>query len=285
MAKLDEAERTDDLNTDEQSESTESFPDPVLDEEPADSEESAPPASVEGGLADLPASDLPPSPPLPEPPATLPADQGFTPYTPPRETTPPPAQPQVQFFTTAQLTQAVNEGLITEDQKIDQLQLQNRELAKQEALKAFQQQSINQTISSQLDEYRKVVPGWDQTGSPANVRAAPAFSKLLQRGFLDNDSTRLTALEMTFGTLERIQEARAAQTRTASLRAVPQEVGRRGQPPSSKKAKDPLDTLSIEEKREYQRLINGKTGPYQTWNDVRKEITKYENNKTRARVG
>jgi hypothetical protein len=244
----------------------ESFPDPDLDDTPEESLSSSEETGVPAAEA---SAGYLPEPPLPPPPAAMPPiDGGFTPYTPPR--TEQPSTPAMQFFTPAQLRQGVEQGLITEDQMVEQLQLQNRELAKQEALKAIRQETVNQSITRQLNEFRHLVPGWDQVGSHANKQATPAYQELLSRGFPDDDNTRLLALERTFGTVNRIKDARVAQTRTASLRETTRDVGRRGSPPPSGKRKDPLEILSLDEKRLYKQYIE--KGLYADWNAVRKEV-------------
>jgi len=177
---------------------------------------------------------------------------------------------EVKFFTTQQLRQAVNEGVITEDQMVDQMQLQNREQAKQEAVRAMQTQTQEQRIVDQLNEYRQVYPGWDQTGTQANQRATPEYQRLLNLGLSDNNTTKLLALEKTFGPMQRIKDARATQTRTAQLRDTTQEVGGRSAPSSNQRKKDPLDVLSVSEKRLYKTYIE--KGVYQDWNAVRKEV-------------
>jgi len=178
--------------------------------------------------------------------------------------------PEVKFFTTQQLRQAVSEGVITEDQMVDQMQLQNREQAKQEAVRAMQIQAQEQRIVDQLNEYNQVYPGWNQNGTASNQRATPEYQRLLGLGFPDNNATRLVALEKTFGPMQRIKDARATQTRTAQLRDTTQEVGGRSAPPSSRGKKDPLDVLSVSEKRLYKSYID--KGVYQDWNAVRKEV-------------
>jgi len=240
----------------------EEFPDPVLDED-VDAPQVAEPAP------EPPVASVSPIPPYQPPPT----DGGFTPTPIAQQDRPAaPAAPssEIKFFTTAQLRQGVNEGVITEDQMIEQLQLQNRELAKQEALQAFQQQQQQQTLTQQLNEYRQLVPGWDQPGSPANQQALPAYSRLLGLGLGDNDTTRLLALEQTFGPLARVKEARTARTQTAALRDTSPEVGGRGAPPSSQRKKDPLDLISADEKRVYKTYID--KGVYADWNAVRAEI-------------
>jgi len=268
-------EQVDDLNIDEEieagvtqePEATVDFPDPDLDEaEPvvASDEATIPPADA--GEVALP---------LPPQSQSLSRDGGFTPDPVARYDAPPayqpPPQPEVKFFSLEQLQQAVDTGEITENQKITQLQYQTKEMAKQEALQAFYQQSRDQQITSQLNEFRQLTPGWDQTGSPANVRAAPEYDRLVnQLGLPANDTTKLLALERTFGSAHKIKEARATQARTAGTRDTPQAVGRRGAPPSSRAKKDPLDTISLDEKKLYKGYID--KGVYADWNAVRSEI-------------
>jgi hypothetical protein len=270
MAGDEQLELDDDLNVDETAEiETESFPDPDLDVEP-EVEESAPASSMEGAEANLP---TPPAPPIPEyaPPVD---DGGFTPVPTYQQDAParqaPPAQPQVQFYSVAQLTEAVNNGIITEDQKIEQLQLQNRELAKREALQAFEQQSRQQSLTQQLSEYSTLVPGWDQIGTEANKRASAEYKVLLGRGLQEDNTTKLLALERAFGPAHRIKEIRATQARTAAQRDTTQEVGRRGSPPPSSRRKDPLTVIPLEEKRWYKDKID--KGIYKNWDEVRAEI-------------
>ena len=152
---------------------------------------------------------------------------------------------------------------------VDQIQIQTRELAKQDAVQAIQQQTRAQQVTQQLNEFRRLVPGWDQPGTAAHQQALPAYQRLLDLGQSANEVTELLALEQTFGTAARIQEARTAQVRTAGLRDTPQDVGRRGPPPSSHGKKDPLDILSLEEKREYKKWIDKGVEGYKDWNDVR----------------
>lgn len=261
---------TDDLNVEEtQATTEESFPDPDLEAEASETPSGEADVSVEEPQAVLPASEAPSPPPQYIPPPPAPSDGGFTPSTPPRSE-PIPAQPAVQFYTTEQLRQGVTDGLITEDTMVTQLQLQTKEQAKREALEAFRKEGQAQTVTQQLNEYRALVPGWDQTGTQANQQASPAFLRLLQLGLTDNDTTRLLALEQTFGPVSRMKEARATQTRTATLRSTPQEVGRRATAPPRSGRKDPLDRLSLDEKKLYKRYIE--QGHYKNWNAVRAEI-------------
>jgi len=277
-------EDTQELATDEtsnqietsSSEGSDSFPDPEFDdvEQPEPSGE-VPPADEAGGLT-LPAESRPPPATIPVTPDPPPDDGGFTPYVPPREvSTPvqpqPVPQPQVKFFSVPQLQQGVDDGTITSNQMVEQLQLQTKEQAKTEALQAFRQESHNNDISRQLDAYRHAVPGWDQVGSQANLKAMPAYARLLKLNFPETDNTKLVALEQTFGTIARLQDARTTQKRTAASRDTVQEVGRRGPPPSSKARKDPLDILPKEEIKLYRDLIASGTS-YKNWNEVRDEL-------------
>jgi len=264
----------DDLNTDEAQPTTEdSFPDPDLEAEASETPSGETDVSVEESQAVLPAPEAPPPHPQYIPPPPPPYDGGFTPQTPLRQEAAPPVsqQPAMQFYTVEQLNQAVDQNLINEDGKITILQKQTQELAAREAVERIRQENIAKTVTQHLDEYRQLVPGWDQAGTPANQQATPAFLNLLQRGHSDSADTRLLALELTFGPIGRMKEARATQARTASLRSTPQEVGRRAAAPPRSGKKDPLDQLSLDEKREYKKYIT--QGVYKNWNAVRAEIS------------
>jgi len=259
-------EVVDDLNVDEVEET---FDDPVLEEdEPEEELETVPSASVDEAEGTLP---IPSALPQPTYQAPLPtSDNGFTPQTPVREEYQPPPQPQIQFFTVAQLSEGVNNGVITEDQKFEQLQLQNRELAKRDAAEAWHREQRTQTLRQELNEYSQLVPGWDVVGTPANLEATRNYQDLLKRGLSENETTKLLALERTFGPAHRIKAARASKVRTSTQRDTAQEVGRRGTSPSSKSKADPLSILSLDEKRLYKSYID--KGIYKNWGEVRAEV-------------
>lgn len=252
------------------SEGFDSFPDPDLAVEQPEPSGEVPPTG-EVGDPIPPAGSQPPTvidPIIPPAPTFPPNDGGFTPYTPPR--TPPPAPQQTRVFSVAQLQQGVDDGTITSNQMIEQLQVQNREEASVAAIKAVREETRNKDITRQLDEFRQAIPGWDQPGSQANAKASPAYTRLLGMGLPETDTTRLLALEQTFGSMNRIRDAQTTRTRTAATRDTVQEVGRRGPPPSSRAKKDPLDILSMEEKKLYKDLID--KGSYSGWKEVREEV-------------
>ena len=292
-----------DLTQEDTQDQHESFPDPVLDGEGEDdSSPDSEPVEAEGDLSledSIPPEESRQRPlpsvggePLPVPDyQPPPADE---PYTPPRQETapappaPPPPQPSaVTFYSRDQLQQATEQGIITQSQMDDQLLLQMQENAVRESVARVKAENVKARVDGDLAEYRRFVPGWDQTGSPANKRATPAFERLLGLGFPDNDSTRIVALEQTFGPINRIKEARNTQKRTASSRDTAREVGGRGKPPVGKSSKDPLDSISMEEKRYYKELIASRV--YSGWDAVRKELrwaeTQEINPKIRAKAG
>ena len=210
-------------------------------------------------------------------------DQGFTPAPAPRYEAPPsqPA-PQLQFYTVQQLSEGVMNGVITEDQKFEQLQLQNRELAKRDAIDAMRQETRTRTLQQQLGEYGQLVPGWDAVGTPANLQATQTYQRLLGLGLGENETTKLLALEQTFGPAHKIRAARASKTRTSAQRDTAQEVGRRGTPPSSQRKADPLSILSLDEKRLYKSYID--KGIYANWKEVRAEVQSAATQTTNPRL-
>lgn len=236
-----------------------SFPDPVIDEEPEPSHDALPPVQAEE--PNLPAVPPPPSP-IPDTPAPV----AFQPQAPQQAD----YQPTIQFYSRAQLQEAVNNGVINEDQMITQLQLQERETTKQETLRAFHEQQRVQTLASQVQEYSALVPGWDQVGTPANQRVNPEWQRLINMGFPNNEATKLLALEKAFGTSTHIKQARQVQTQTAERRAVPQAIARRGGPPASATQKDPLKALPQDELKLYKHYIE--QGHYKNWDEVRQEV-------------
>lgn len=237
-------------------EKEEEFPDPVFQEE----EQPAPKAQ-----APMPERGEPPTPPLTPPAPQVQAPQVYT--APP----PQPAQPTFQFYSRDQLQRAVDEGRITANDMADQLALQQREQLRVDMLNTMQEQQRTQKITQDLSQYDALVPGWRQEGTEANRRAVPEYARLLNMGFPNSDATRLLALEHTFGSIQRIQEARATRVRTNQERQTPPASGRRGgAPPSAQSQKDPLKLVSRGELNEYKQLIN--KGYYKNWNEVREEI-------------
>lgn len=245
------------------------FPDPDLSDDPAASSSEDRPSEPDGG-------EVPPAqPPLASevtPPAQPQPTQTYQPpaYQPPPQPAPQPEAPK--FYAVDELQRAVDQGVITQNQMVEQLQWQAKEQAVQESMERIRQEGRKQTVMSQLQEYAQLIPGWHQAGSPANLQAQPAYTRLLSLGFPATESTQLIALEQTFGTVAQLKQGRASSDRTRQLRDASPAIGRRAPAPSnpSTKRKDPLDALSIEEKRQYKGYID--KGLYSSWDDVRKEV-------------
>lgn len=262
----------------------EQFEDPTFDDESAEldvpseapdsvdsptTEEAIHPSELSGVEPPAPRASVPrqetggtPTASAPPPPAQAPP---YQPYQPPQQEAP-------KFYTRQELRGYVEQGIIDEDQMAEVLERQNLEKAKIEAQKAYHEQQRSNLILSQLNEYSQLVPGWNVVGQPANTQAAHEYQRLLNLGHPQSDLTRLAALENTFGTLQRIKEARATQARTNQERQTPPVSGRRGgTPPSSTTSKDPLKAISREQLGEYKKLIDKGLYPG-GWNEVREEL-------------
>jgi len=242
------------------------FPDPVLDAEPTESEDLVPP--VQAGEPVSPVAPPPPLPPPPPVPAWDPPAAGPS-WTPPPAPAP---QPTTQFYTLAQLNEAVATGLINDDQKATILQTQEREIIKQETLRAIQEEQRNAALVAQVQHYRSLAPGWDQVGTPANNRVNPIYQQMLQRGFPANEATKLEALERAFGTPHQIQQARQQQNVTAQARSTPQAMARRGGARPSASKVDVLKHLPKDQYEAYKRLIDQGHPDYKDWSAVRAEV-------------
>jgi len=241
------------------------FPASEHDVEPSPSSEDEPPVQA---AAPIPPVGPPPS--STAPPVSQPvSDGGFTPssdaYYPPQ-----PAQPAVQFYSRQQLQQGVEQGIINEDQMVAQLQLQEREQIKQEAVQAIRDEQRQQSLQQQVNQYHSLAPGWNQPGSAAFQKANAEYQRLLTRGFAADNLTTLTALEHAFGTPDRIQAARTSANLTRDGRPSAPAITRRGTTQPSAKRVDPVTKLDRDSQQLYRKLIND--GVYKNWDEVREEI-------------
>lgn len=254
------------------------FEDPILDEPEPDitppsesaslpDDEGAPePLSLES--EEPPAQAAAPQPPV-EPLPSTPVEAVPEAVSTPPVYEPPPA-PTIQFYSREQLQRAVDDGIISANQMADQLQLQLKEEIKQEAAKEFREQQRTQALVSKIQGYHALVPGWNKPGTQAHTRANAEYQKLLQLGLTANPVTELLALEKAFGTVDHIKAQRASADLTRKHRDTVPAVQRRGTPPTSSKAVDPLKQMPQDELKLYQKYINA--GHYRDWNAVREEI-------------
>lgn len=240
------------------------FPASEHDVEPSPSSEDEPPVQA---AAPIPPVGPPPS--STAPPVSQPvSDGGFTPssdaYYPPQ-----PAQPAVQFYSRQQLQQGVEQGIINEDQMVAQLQLQEREQIKQEAVQAIRDEQRQQSLQQQVNQYHTLAPGWNQPGSAAFQKANAEYQRLLTRGFAANTITTLTALEHAFGTPDRIQAARTSANLTRDGRPSAPAITRRGTTQPSTRV-DVLKKLPKDQLEAYNYGIQ--QGHYTDWKQVREEV-------------
>ena len=259
------------------------FPDPVFaDPEPdsptaddvvlSDPEGPSVSPSVSSPDDQMPRSDGGEVPPAHPPSAVAPPTSVAPPTPQSYQPPPPPPQPEApKFYSVDELQRAVDQGVISQNQMVEQLQWQSKEQAKKEAIEEIRRTNQQQTVRAQLMDYHQLIPGWNQVGTPANQQAQPAYSRLLALGFPANESTELIALEQTFGTVAQLKQGRATQDRTRQLRDASPSVSRRATPPAPAPTRqDPLEALTIEEKRQYKAYIE--KGLYANWDAVRKEV-------------
>jgi hypothetical protein len=188
-------------------------------------------------------------------------------------TAPPVGEPKAEpRLTWTQLQAGIQDGKITEVQARDY----DRETIKQE-LRVELNQRLDQeltvktrtnTVQSQLDDYKATVPEILTPGTPERVKLQAEFDYLVRMGYDAKDPrTDLIALRTTFGDVKVAKERREAKTGIKE-RETMQDIANSGKPKSD--AKDPLKTITGEQRKYYQRMID--KGQYKGWAEVREEL-------------
>lgn len=134
-------------------------------------------------------------------------------------------------------------------------------------------QSRGTTVQSDIAQYKTSVPGIVIAGSPERVKVEQEFAYLVNSlGYDQKDPrTELLACRNVFG------DVKTAQTRQAARTTIPERETMQDMPATGKPkvdAKDPLKSLTGEQRKHYQRMID--KGVYaKGWADVRDELKEY----------
>jgi len=175
-------------------------------------------------------------------------------------------------LTWAQLEAGIEEGKITRAQAMDYREESIRkelEVKFDNRLKnVLATHSRGATVQSEIEQYKSTVPEIKTKGTPERIKLEQEFSYLVSLGYDENDSrTELLACRTTFGDVKVAQERQAAKT-TIQERDTMQDIPASGKPKPD--AKDPLKTITGEQRKYYQRMID--KGQYKGWAEVREEL-------------
>ena len=192
------------------------------------------------------------------------------------KTAPKAEQPKAEpRLTWAQLQAAIDDGKITQTQAFEYREetLKKDLDAKWEAKLRQERETHTRvtTVSSELAQYRTVLPASVTPGTPERQKVEAVFLDLVQLGYDPQDPrTELLAARQAFGSIATLKDRKAAAALPQG-RETMQDIPANGKPKSD--AKDPLKTISAAQRTHYQRMID--RGMYKNWNEVRDELKEY----------
>lgn len=186
-----------------------------------------------------------------------------------------PAEPKTAIpprYTASQLQAMIDEGKATVGQVLEyQEETLKKELAAEVDKKVSETLSTHQrgnTVQSELQEYKTLVPEALQAGTPENQRVLKEFSYLVNMGYDRNDPrTEVLAARAAFGDPESLKTKRAAKA-IPTGRDTMQDTTSSGKPKPSEK--DPLKDLTSRQRQHYQHMID--RGVYSGWAEVKEEL-------------
>jgi len=190
-------------------------------------------------------------------------------------------------YTWEQLSEAVQEGKITDGVAQQIWSDQNRRLAVKEARETIAGEMAAQTTAAKVDaeigRYRDLVPQIMDQSSEQRQRVTREFHRLTNdMGFPKNElRTELAALQAAFGPIDAL--AKAVKPKKEGHQDVSHDDGGAE---DDDKAEDPggaaPSSLGAEEKRYYENAIG--RGVYKDWGAVKEEL-KFANSRVRRKYG
>lgn len=188
-------------------------------------------------------------------------------------TTPPVVEPKAEpRLTWTQLQAGIDEGKVTQAQALEYRDETLKQQLKAEFKETLEREltvkTRTSTVQTQLEEYKTTVPEILTPGTPERVKLQAEFDYLVRMGYDAKDPrTDLIALRTTFGDVKVAKDRREAKTGIKE-RATMQDIPASGKPKPD--AKDPLKTITGEQRKYYQRMID--KGQYKGWAEVREEL-------------
>jgi len=175
---------------------------------------------------------------------------------------------EYKFYSPTELTDFVDKGIITEDQKTQRLMVQVEKRTVQLVREEMQRQQTVHQDTSNIDGYLAILPDLNDNKSENYKRFAEEWSFHASRGLANNDTTKLIALRSAFGSLDRLQKTKQVSDRAGERKLAHGEIGKRSESVASSDG-DPIKALSKAEREQYAHLVE--TGQM-TWKEVREDL-------------
>lgn len=184
-----------------------------------------------------------------------------------------PAAAPARRYAWAELERFVAEGKHSREEVEAYKEETARLMAEEAARRAMDERESSREVEGALQEFSRVVPGWDQPGHANNAKAEAEYRRLLQAGFPRTRMTELVALERAFGRVDTLKAAQRSEELTTTLRQPHRESGAsQGQAgPRTDSARSRVQGLvSPGEFAAYDGYIRG--GVYPSWEAVLEEV-------------
>ncbi len=173
---------------------------------------------------------------------------------PPPSATPSPAEKEFKFYSAKELSTAVEKGLIDEDQKTEQWQLQGEKRTEQVVRNTIQSEQQTKSTTDGVEGYLALMPNLNNKGSDDYKKFEVEWKFNIANGALDNKGTTMNALRSAFGDLTRLQRAKATSDANAP-KSAHEEIGNRGDNPLAANNGDLWAKLSPGDKATYDSMI------------------------------
>lgn len=149
---------------------------------------------------------------------------------PPPSATPPSAEKEFKFYSAKELSTAVEKGLIDEDQKFEQLQVQSEKRTEEVVRKTIRSEAQTKSNADGVEGYLTLMPNLRTNGSDEHKKFAAEWDFQIKNGAPNSEGTKMSALRSAFGPLDRLQRAKGVSDAHAP-KSAHEEVGNRGDNP------------------------------------------------------
>lgn len=187
------------------------------------------------------------------------------------------APPPEKIWTKAELRELIEKEQITEAQAEDVLERQREAKIRAAIREEVGLASANKSVSEQIDEFIALVPELTDKASKDAQRAKAQFENLVSRGMPKTRATELTALEMVYGTVDKLRAVKGARNEPESH----MDAGGDGEPSGNDGRRSKIK-YTADEKRYYGDLIS--KGIYKDWDAVDAEMA-FANPRLREKHG
>ncbi len=174
---------------------------------------------------------------------------------PPTSATQSPTEKEFKFYSAKELSTAVEKGLIDEDQKTEQLQLQGEKRTEKVVRDTIRSERQTQSNVDGVEGYLALMPNLHTNGSEEHKKFAAEWDFQIKNGAPNSEGTKMSALRSAFGPLDRLQRAKGVSDASAP-KSAHEEVGNRGDNPPAANNGDLWAKLSTGDKATYDAMIS-----------------------------